>query len=254
VSRDRLIVIAGVRPEDIDVVHSGLSADVNLLPHNQRRLPRLHGTVTHVSVAQRTFRSVATNPGGRSVVPGSLQILRYAVSAAESAGPKTTNPASFFTKYRNGLSLASSSDVFLVVTRPQMVSTDCPTIFFRMARFISMNSADAGSSSFAAIVVLALTMTGSDVSAGLPDAGASIFASVTVDVGFFSAGWSLSRTAAVDRSSVFAAVADLALVAAELVLDEAGAGSIDRLPVILSRPPKPFGSAHASMLACGDKG
>ena len=115
-----------------------------------------------------------------------------------------------------------------------------------------MNSADAGSSNFAAIVVLALTMTGSDVSAGLPDAGA--FASVTVDVGFFSAGWSLSRTAAVDRSSVFAAVADLALVAAELVLDEAGAGSIDRLPVILSRPPKPFGSAHASMLACGDKG
>ncbi|KRR19774.1 hemolysin secretion protein D [Bradyrhizobium lablabi] len=47
--RDRLIVIARVRPEDIDVVRPGLSADVNLLPYNQRRVPRLHGTVTHVS-------------------------------------------------------------------------------------------------------------------------------------------------------------------------------------------------------------
>ena len=77
---------------------------------------------------------------------------------------------------------------------------------------------------------------------------------VTVDVGFFSAGWGLSRTAAVDRSSALAAIVDLALVAAELVLDDAGAGSIGRLAAILSRPPKPFGSAHASMLACGDKG
>jgi HlyD family secretion protein len=47
--QDRLIVIARVRPEDIDVVRPGLSADVNLLPYNQRRVPRLHGTVTHVS-------------------------------------------------------------------------------------------------------------------------------------------------------------------------------------------------------------
>jgi HlyD family secretion protein len=45
----RLIVLARVRPEDIDVVRPGLSADVNLLPYNQRRVPRLHGTVTHVS-------------------------------------------------------------------------------------------------------------------------------------------------------------------------------------------------------------
>ena len=117
-----------------------------------------------------------------------------------------------------------------------------------------MNSADAGSFNFAAIVVLALTMTGSDVSAGRPDAGASTFASITVDVGFFSAGWGLSRTAAVDRSSVFAAIVDLTFVAAELALDDAGAGSIGRLAAILLRPPNPFGSAHASMLACGDKG
>jgi len=71
---------------------------------------------------------------------------------------------------------------------------------------------------------------------------------------FFSASWDLSRTWAVDRCSVFVAIVDLTFVVVELVLDDAGAGSIDRLPVILSRPPKPFGSAHASMLACGDKG
>ena len=47
--QDRLIVIARVRPEDIDVVRPGLSADVTLLPYNQRRVPRLHGTVMHVS-------------------------------------------------------------------------------------------------------------------------------------------------------------------------------------------------------------
>ena len=63
-----------------------------------------------------------------------------------------------------------------------MVSTDFPNVFLRMARFISPNSADAGSSSFAAIVVFALIMTGSDVSAGRLDAGASTFASITVDV------------------------------------------------------------------------
>jgi HlyD family secretion protein len=47
--QDRLIVTARVRPEDIDVVRPGLSADVNLLPYNQRRVPRLEGTVTQVS-------------------------------------------------------------------------------------------------------------------------------------------------------------------------------------------------------------
>jgi HlyD family secretion protein len=47
--QDRLIVTARVRPEDIDVVHPGLNADVHLLPYNQRRAPRLTGTVTHVS-------------------------------------------------------------------------------------------------------------------------------------------------------------------------------------------------------------
>jgi HlyD family secretion protein len=47
--QDRLIVTARLRPEDIDVVHPGLTADVHLLPYNQRRVPRLKGIVTHVS-------------------------------------------------------------------------------------------------------------------------------------------------------------------------------------------------------------
>lgn len=48
-AQDRLIVTARVRPEDIDVVHTGLKADVHLLPYNQRRVPRLEGRVMHVS-------------------------------------------------------------------------------------------------------------------------------------------------------------------------------------------------------------
>jgi HlyD family secretion protein len=46
---DRLIVTARVRPEDIDVVHPGLTADVHLTAYNERRVPRLKGAVTHVS-------------------------------------------------------------------------------------------------------------------------------------------------------------------------------------------------------------
>jgi HlyD family secretion protein len=59
--QDRLIVTARVRPEDIDVVHLGLAADVHLLPYNQRRVPRLKGEVIHVSadrlVDKRTDQS-----------------------------------------------------------------------------------------------------------------------------------------------------------------------------------------------------
>jgi HlyD family secretion protein len=46
---DRLIVTARLRPEDIDLVRPGLSADVHLLAYNQRRVPLLKGTVTQVS-------------------------------------------------------------------------------------------------------------------------------------------------------------------------------------------------------------
>ena len=46
---DRLVVTARVRPEDIDVVRPGLSADVHLLAFDQRRVHPLRGTVTYVS-------------------------------------------------------------------------------------------------------------------------------------------------------------------------------------------------------------
>jgi HlyD family secretion protein len=46
---DRLIITARVRPEDIDVVRPGLSADVHLLAYNQRRVPALKGIVTYIS-------------------------------------------------------------------------------------------------------------------------------------------------------------------------------------------------------------
>jgi len=47
--QDRLVVTARLRPEDIDVVYPGLKAEVHLIPYNQRRVPRLKGTVMHVS-------------------------------------------------------------------------------------------------------------------------------------------------------------------------------------------------------------
>ena len=46
---DRLVVSAHVRPEDINVVHPGLEAQVHLLPYNQRRVPLLRGVVEYVS-------------------------------------------------------------------------------------------------------------------------------------------------------------------------------------------------------------
>ncbi|WP_406811628.1 HlyD family efflux transporter periplasmic adaptor subunit, partial [Klebsiella aerogenes] len=38
-----LVVSAHVRPEDINRVHSGLEAQIHLLPYNQRRVPLLKG-------------------------------------------------------------------------------------------------------------------------------------------------------------------------------------------------------------------
>jgi HlyD family secretion protein len=46
---DRLIVTARVKPDDINAVRIRLRSDVQLLAYNQRRVPRLKGTVTHVS-------------------------------------------------------------------------------------------------------------------------------------------------------------------------------------------------------------
>src|SRR5882724_12256861 len=174
---------------------------------------------------QGSFLSIATEPGSDSVVPGS-QILRYALAAAEFAGPSTTYASSSVTRYRNGLSPVSSPAAFFPLTRPQMVSTDFPSVFFRMARFISPNSADAGSSNFAAIVVFALIMTGSDVAAGWPDAGGSTLAAIMVGFAIFASRWTaLSLASAGNGFSVFAIV-DLTFVVAELALNDAGFGSI----------------------------
>ncbi|MEF0942532.1 HlyD family type I secretion periplasmic adaptor subunit [Rhizobium sp. BR 362] len=45
----RLVISAHVRPEDINLVHPGLEAQVHLLPYNQRRVPLLKGVVDYVS-------------------------------------------------------------------------------------------------------------------------------------------------------------------------------------------------------------
>jgi HlyD family secretion protein len=46
---DRMIVTAKVRPEDMDLVRTGLPALVRLLPYKQRRTPPVDGTVTYIS-------------------------------------------------------------------------------------------------------------------------------------------------------------------------------------------------------------
>ncbi|MDE1992160.1 MAG: HlyD family type I secretion periplasmic adaptor subunit, partial [Rhizobiaceae bacterium] len=48
-SDDHLVITAHVRPEDINVVHPGLEAQVHLVPYNQRRVPLLKGKVEYVS-------------------------------------------------------------------------------------------------------------------------------------------------------------------------------------------------------------
>lgn len=51
---DLLIVDVQVRPQDIDVVHEGLRAQVHLSAFNQRNLPRVEGTVVSVSADRLT--------------------------------------------------------------------------------------------------------------------------------------------------------------------------------------------------------
>jgi HlyD family secretion protein len=48
-SSDRMIISAKVRPEDMDLVRTGLPALVRLLPYKQRRTPPVDGTVTYIS-------------------------------------------------------------------------------------------------------------------------------------------------------------------------------------------------------------
>ena len=52
--QDRLIVLAQVKPEDIDLVRSGLEAQVRLLAYKHRRVPPIDGVLTYVS-ADRVF-------------------------------------------------------------------------------------------------------------------------------------------------------------------------------------------------------
>jgi HlyD family secretion protein len=47
--QDRLIVLAQVKPEDIDLVRPGLEAHVRLLAYKHRRVPPVDGFVTYVS-------------------------------------------------------------------------------------------------------------------------------------------------------------------------------------------------------------
>jgi HlyD family secretion protein len=59
--QDRLIVVARLRPEDIDVVRTGLPAEVHLLPYSPRRVPPLAGSVIYVS-ADRLVDKVTEQP------------------------------------------------------------------------------------------------------------------------------------------------------------------------------------------------
>lgn len=47
--QDKLVVSAQLRPEDIDVVHPGLPAQVQLTPYKQRHVPPVEGKVFYVS-------------------------------------------------------------------------------------------------------------------------------------------------------------------------------------------------------------
>ncbi|WP_247654739.1 MULTISPECIES: HlyD family type I secretion periplasmic adaptor subunit [Microvirga] len=54
---DRLIITAQVRPDDIDVVHPGLPAQVRLMPYKHRRVPPVEGTLTYVSADRMTDKA-----------------------------------------------------------------------------------------------------------------------------------------------------------------------------------------------------
>ena len=81
---------------------------------------------------------------------------RYTIAAIES-GPRSTMYASFsFTRYKKGLSAMASPDFFFPLTWPQMISY---VVFLFVARFMSTNSTEAGSSIFAATVIFAFFIT-----------------------------------------------------------------------------------------------
>jgi HlyD family secretion protein len=47
--QDRLVVMARLRPDDIDVVHEGARAEIIITPFKQRKMPSLKGFVVYVS-------------------------------------------------------------------------------------------------------------------------------------------------------------------------------------------------------------
>jgi hypothetical protein len=160
-----------------------------------------------------------------------------------------------------------------------MMSKDSPNVFFLMDRFMSSNSADAGSSILAATVVFAFFRTGSEASGGRPDGGASTFVAMVVFA--FSVdrpgaadselitigesvlcsldavlGWAVDRfaafTATDDDFSVIAVCLDLTFVVARLgLIGGAGFSSIGGLAAVLYK--QPF-EVHPSSIACGGIG
>ena len=173
------------------------------------------------------------------------------LAAAEFAAPLTMYASSSVTRYRNGLSPASSPDAFFPLTRPQMVSTDLPEHIFSHGPF---HLAELGRRRILQLRSNRGLRLDKDWIGrlGRPDLMREPRLSLRSrwTPAFFPRVAALSRTAAVDRFSVFAAVADLTFAVAERFLDDVGAGSAGRLPVILLRPPKPFGSAtcfHAGL-------
>src|SRR6516165_356183 len=82
-----------------------------------------------------------------------------------------------------------------------MVSTGLPSAFFS-ARFISTSSIDAEFSIFAARLGIAFLITGSDLSSGREDFGASVFA-VMSDSAFFEV-LDLSCASTHNGASIFA--------------------------------------------------
>ncbi len=160
-----------------------------------------------------------------------LQIFRYAVDAADPDLPSTTYASSSFTRYRNGLPPVSPPDALLPFTRPQIVSTARPNVFFRMARFMSLNSADPGSSICAAIVTFALVRTGSAMSAACSGVGTLIL--VRGDAALARSGGPCFFDDGLLPD--FAGVAEFDLTIAGAGANAAGTGSVGRATATLSK-------------------
>lgn len=173
-----------------------------------------------------------------------LQMFRYAIAAAESGFPSTTTYASSsFTRYRKGLAPVSSPDAFLPLTCPQIVSTARPNVFNRIARSMSLNCADPGSSIFAAIESFALFNTASDASAGRLGAVTAILVSDGVAL-----ATSTGARFFADRSPDFAFVTGLAFAIAGSGLNAAGFGSAGRST---ATPPTQGVELQSSKYPCG---